>query len=72
MSCFYQSFSPIRRIVDGWGDCSVCKSDDSNRNCRGFIGVTVYEFSVEGNNDQKTAETITQTPETKVNAEKDV
>ena len=45
--CFYQFFGIVdNHSCEDWGDCSICKQDEKNKECDGYIPITVKEFEV--------------------------
>jgi hypothetical protein len=47
--CFYQFFG-IKESpkCEGWGDCSICKPDEKNKECKGYFPITISEYKVKG------------------------
>lgn len=42
--CLYQLTSNPNPKREGWGDCSVCKRDNKNFDCRGYHPVKVWAY----------------------------
>jgi hypothetical protein len=54
--CIQQVFRPkyVPKIkIEGVGDCSVCKPDKNNRNCRNYYPITINIVEVECNRGEK-------------------
>lgn len=47
MQCFYQVFYRPTTRPFGWGNCDICTPDDKNKDCRGYIRVSVMEVTIE-------------------------
>ena len=46
--CFYQVFDRTDKNADGWGKCPECTYNKENKNCKGYIEVTIQDFYVKG------------------------
>lgn len=48
--CMNQIFKPkvLAWRKDGQGDCSICKSDEKNKECTGYspVQITIHKFEV--------------------------
>lgn len=47
MRCFYQIFGRQTTRPPGWGNCDICTPDDKNKNCPGYIRISVMEVTIE-------------------------
>ena len=45
--CFYQVFGSGKGIrLEGWGNCEICKADEKNKECKGYIGISVIIIDI--------------------------
>jgi len=47
--CIHQIFKPkyqSKILLDGVGDCSICKQSTDNFNCRRYFGINMSTFEV--------------------------
>ena len=52
--CLHQLNRPASIFEkDGSGNCQICITDKKNKNCKGYVPITVQCFYVEGDNDVK-------------------
>lgn len=46
--CLFQAFKRKMAVIpEGVGDCSICTPDEKNKECKDFIGMTLYSFQAE-------------------------
>ena len=55
--CFYQVFGGKKYpIIPGWGDCTICKPDEKNRQCKGYLPINVSFSDVEDGENEGSGE----------------
>lgn len=43
--CLHQVFRPNINIdICGWGNCLICKSDDKNKQCKGYYEIVLRKI----------------------------
>ena len=54
--CLHQFIRPNNEVKvappNGYGDCSICKTDVKNKNCKGYCPITVSTFEVKENDNE--------------------
>jgi len=51
--CYYQLFRPYPP-VRGWGNCRICLPNEKNKECGGYLPITINTFTVRRKNASNT------------------
>ena len=52
--CLRQYIRPDGRYIrEGWGDCTSCKPDEKNKDCKGYYPIEVSIYEVDENGTKK-------------------
>lgn len=53
--CLNQLFRPKESFglkKNGYGNCTICVSNEQNKNCKGYIPATIIQFAVNVNQEE--------------------
>jgi hypothetical protein len=44
--CYYHIFTRKNPLIDGVGNCEICRPDKTNKICRDYFGITPMYYEV--------------------------